>query len=943
MVSQIKYFSWILFFPDLFRKHRLVGNLKRKMLADNLTGLRNVIGLILIMTMLISVLLAVNAGYFSIEASETVDGVNMQSAFFLEGQPLENQSDWFTTGQAADLTLGPLRLEESGGPSFLNHPMGVATDGVRLFVADTCNNRVLIWNTIPTTNYAPADIVVGQPDFSSSVSRAGRNGLNWPVSVAVAGSKLFVADTGNNRILIWNTIPTTNFAPADIVVGRPDFESVVELPGVSLTRNLLCWPWGVWSDGKRLFVADTSPGRVMIWNDIPTQNGQPADVILTKRSEEEPLGTVRGIRSNGTLLIVNSYDGWVYIWKNIPTRDDTFPDFSVQYRNSETEPGFDGQRILIAHYHIILVWNSIQDLMDNKPHNIVLGNTSVYAPIPSRNRMSAPRSIATDGKRVIVAERFGNRVIIWNTFPTRDYTPPDVVLGQPDFDTNVFLSRTGVDQVTGISTDGANLLTAHGGEARIMIWRSLPEETGQPADVILGWRDFDPNTRIEGAGATDGWSVFTDGIRVFVASEPHGKLQIWNTIPTRNGQPPDVEIGRPGEAGKLGLNQPIRVASDGKRVVVTDWRNNRVLIWNSIPKNNDTPADIVIGQPDFNSTEPRGGLDGLNEPWSVFTDGKRLYVGQRGLPNRILIWNTFPTRNGQPADVEIVSFKIGSGDWVPVRGPWSIYSDGTHLFVVSNSGILIWNTIPTQDNQAPDVVLGQPPHSPGTWASTSRYGLRAPSDVSFDGIHLWVGEVTWSHRALRFSIRNPRAVILKPPSDVTRSSMKLTWSAATREDFTHYEVHMSTEPGFDLSDKTIIATITDRSNSSITINNLNPNTTYWFRVRSYYKDGKYGDSVQRWATTLEHEPTPTPTPTPFPTPAAPTPPTPIPTPIHSPTPTPPPTPTVTPTPQPTTKPTEEIVPTPPYETIPTWLTSAAIAAIIIAIAIAITIYRKRRK
>jgi len=758
----------------------------------------------------------------------------------------ESMDDWFVSGQSADLTLGPLGLEESGGPSFLNHPMGVATDGERLFVADTCNNRVLIWNRIPVSNYAPADIVLGQPDFNSSASRRGKNGLNWPISVATDGKRLFVADTGNNRILIWNTIPTNNFAPADVVVGREDFESVEEVPGVDQTRNLFCWPWGVWSDGTRLFVADTTFGRVMIWNNIPTQNGQPADVILTKRSEKEPLGTVRGIRSDGTRLIVNCHDGWVYIWKNIPTKDDTFPDFIVQYINAETEPGFDGQRILIAHYHIILVWNSIDDLMDNKPHNIVLGDMS--APLPSRNRMFLPRSIATDGKRLIVAERYGSRVLIWNSFPKENYTPPDVVLGQPDFNTNVFLSRIGVDQVAGISTDGTNLMTAHGLEARIMIWRSMPEKTGQPADVVLGWSDFDPNTRIGGPGQTDGWSVFTDGTRVFAASEPYCKLQIWNTIPTRNGQPPDVEIGRPGEAGRLGLNHPTRVVTDGKRVVVADWGNNRVLIWNTIPQDNETPADLVIGQPDFDSTEPRSGLDGLNEPWSVFTDGKRLYVGQRGLPNRILIWNTFPTKNGQPADIEISGWK--SEKWGGISGPWSIFSDGTHLFVTAISGhrVLIWNTIPTHDNQPPDVVLGQP-NLETLWGSTSRYGLRAPSDVTFDGVHLWVGEVTWSHRAVRFSIPNPRAVILKPPSDITTSSMKLTWSVATREDFIRYEVHMSTEPGFDLSDKTIIATITDRSNSSITINNLNSNTTYWFKVRTCYADGKYGDSVQRWATT----------------------------------------------------------------------------------------------
>ncbi|MEM3751741.1 MAG: hypothetical protein QXM65_02135, partial [Candidatus Bathyarchaeia archaeon] len=163
--------------------------MKRKMLADNLMCSRNVIIPILAIVMLIVSVLALNASYFSTEASKTMNEVNTQLGFFSESQLLENPSDWFTTGQAADLMLGPVGLEESGGPSFLNHPMGVAIDGARLFVADTCNNRVLIWNSIPTTNYAPADIVVGQPNFTSSVSRGGQNGLNWPVSVAVAGSK----------------------------------------------------------------------------------------------------------------------------------------------------------------------------------------------------------------------------------------------------------------------------------------------------------------------------------------------------------------------------------------------------------------------------------------------------------------------------------------------------------------------------------------------------------------------------------------------------------------------------------------------------------------------------------------------------------------------------------------------------------------------------------
>ncbi len=47
-------------------------------------------------------------------------------------------------------------------------PQGVWIQGSKLFVADTQNNRVLIWNTIPTQNNQPADVVLGQPDFTTS-------------------------------------------------------------------------------------------------------------------------------------------------------------------------------------------------------------------------------------------------------------------------------------------------------------------------------------------------------------------------------------------------------------------------------------------------------------------------------------------------------------------------------------------------------------------------------------------------------------------------------------------------------------------------------------------------------------------------------------------------------------------------------------------------------
>ena len=50
----------------------------------------------------------------------------------------------------------------------MQNPVSVTTDATHMYVADLGQSRVLIFNTIPTTNGASADVVVGQPDFVSA-------------------------------------------------------------------------------------------------------------------------------------------------------------------------------------------------------------------------------------------------------------------------------------------------------------------------------------------------------------------------------------------------------------------------------------------------------------------------------------------------------------------------------------------------------------------------------------------------------------------------------------------------------------------------------------------------------------------------------------------------------------------------------------------------------
>ena len=156
-------------------------------------------------------------------------------------------------------------------------PSAVATAGNQLFVTEFDNNRVLIWNKLPTKTDTPANVVVGQPDFTSNTPATTQSGLNLPESgLFVAGGKLLVSDRNNNRIMIWNSIPTTNGANADVVVGQPDFTS----NGTGVSQTGLDEPEGLWSDGTRLVVADFINNRVLIWNTIPTTNGAPADVVV---------------------------------------------------------------------------------------------------------------------------------------------------------------------------------------------------------------------------------------------------------------------------------------------------------------------------------------------------------------------------------------------------------------------------------------------------------------------------------------------------------------------------------------------------------------------------------------------------------------------------------------------------------------------------------------
>lgn len=700
---------------------------------------------------------------------------------------VDRPSGWFSSGQAADLVLYATGFNESGGPLSLNHPGKVATDGRRLIVSDTWNNRVLIWNDIPTSNNQLPDLVLGQPDFNSNVGRLGADGMNWPMGVSTDGRRLIVADANNDRVLVWNEFPSRNGQPADLVLGASDFDSwpsYADWEGEKNhtdTRNpnkRIYWPWDAWTDGKKVVVTSTTDSTVLIWNAFPAANNQDADIVLGKpdfssrfadlgASGNVPLVTMmtpRSIASDGKYLAVGMYGGnGAYVWREFPRESGKPADLALYPRREKDEPvdmvaglSMRDNRLFAASSHHVFVWNTLPYQNGQNP-DLKVGvqrTRDEYLAAPDRNiffsdTFAFPAGVASDGKRLIVADTNFNRVLIFNKIPEKPDAKADVVLGTPE----IFLSKRSFGSSPAPFTDGKRLIVGVDGFGA-WIYNHIPDENKSKADVVVG--------KLLGTTVVGG-NTISDGTRLIMVHREGSSVFIWNRIPERDNQLPDIVLGkkvvlddwgRPG-AGSAGFNSPSMAATDGRRLIVSDTGNNRVLIWNSMPAKNQTPADLVLGQPDFDSASPGSMLNQLDHPMQVSTDGKRLVVADQS-NRRVLVWKSMPGQNGKPADFEIkvINHSKGIADLQPtaqISLLLGVYVYNNSLFVADHNRILVWSRFPESGLDEPDIVLGQPDLI-SDYRSNSEDRLFMPAFLGFDGSFLWVGEFKFSNRLLRYSV-----------------------------------------------------------------------------------------------------------------------------------------------------------------------------------------------
>ncbi|MEO5922606.1 MAG: hypothetical protein ABIR70_02155 [Bryobacteraceae bacterium] len=331
----------------------------------------------------------------------------------------------------ASVVLGQTNFTDSAqglAADKLRLPSGIATDGQRLVVADTLNNRVLIWTSLPTSNGQPANIVLGQPKFDAVKAPivTDAKSLRAPQGVWIQNGRLFVADAQNHRVLIWNTFPTANEQVPDIVLGQNGFNDNVELDpikaNITLAADSLLTPTSVTSDGTRLFVTDLGLNRVLIWNTIPTRNHQSADVVIGQK------------------------------------------DFTTHLSNN-----------------VVALCKPVDNDRDGVDDKDADGNL-IY-PFRCGNTMNFPRYALSDGTRLFVADGGNDRILIYKTIPTTNGAPADIILGQPDEFQSVVSSATDLFHPllrqsaaditatpTSLAWDGTNLYVTDPSNRRILVF-----------------------------------------------------------------------------------------------------------------------------------------------------------------------------------------------------------------------------------------------------------------------------------------------------------------------------------------------------------------------------------------------------------------------------------------------------------------------------------------
>lgn len=292
------------------------------------------------------------------------------------------------------------------------------------------------------TSGQAADLVLGQPSFGTNLDRGVTAQSFTPDSVAFDAGRLWISDSTRNRVLGWDE-PASSNAPATYVLGQSSFTAST---ATAISASSLVDPRGVIAAGGRMAVLDYAHHRAMVWTSQPSSPGESAALVL------------------GQTSFAGSTGG--------------FGPAELRWPVTGTS---DGRALIIRAAAVVWIWSS-WPASNGAPADLQLHGGAG----PTASQFMAG-SLHVDGDRLVMSDSANNRVLIWNTIPTADGQPADLVLGQPDFVSNAAASSaSGMNQPSGVTVIDGALFVADTGNDRVLVFDPVPTTSGASATQVLG-------------------------------------------------------------------------------------------------------------------------------------------------------------------------------------------------------------------------------------------------------------------------------------------------------------------------------------------------------------------------------------------------------------------------------------------------------------------------
>ncbi|HTR62098.1 MAG TPA: NHL repeat-containing protein [Candidatus Binataceae bacterium] len=799
----------------------------------------------------------------------------------------------------------------SQGTANMAAPVGVAVDQTSgaVWVADTVQNRVLGFTSPQSGANQTANVVIGQASLSGSGTGLSQTALDFPEGVFVDDmERLWVADTGNNRVLEYDQ-PTSmsNSLPASNVFGQNGFTAGGQNQNSSVAANTLDGPMSVWVQAttEDVFISDTSNARILIFNSptlSPTAAPAASSVIgqadLTHRTMSGCTGLNGGFDSGSSNLNVSSASG-------------------LCYPSSAVLDSSGNLYVADANNNRVLRYTS--GFSTHASASAVLGQTAftrIRAPFVNNIGFWQPRGVAIDSAgHLYVADYLNSRVLGWpsaSSFNNGD--PASLVIGQADFITdfsntpNDLPTASGLALPQGIAVDPVgNLFVADTGNNRVLQFNTPFAGCNNQscvvgnANVVFGQADF-----------------VSGGVNHNTASSTPFQNSLW--IPTS-------------------------VAVDAnENLFVADSNNNRVVEYFDVTASSTQGrnADAVFGNTSFTTnpscpslgTPPGPGNARLCKPGAVAVDASgNLYVADTqesrvvefdaatmtttsNAANHILGVNAF---SGSSLFQYFVCLNSATPTQTNICNPTGLGLDPSgHLYVVDQgfSRVLEFKTPLANDGTGSavnaDVVLGQTDFFSGFANQNNQYPnsttLADPWGVTVDPsnpTHVFVADAL-NNRVLQF-VNNAATPTATPTATATATATaSATATSTATASATATRTATATATASPTATSTATATLVQTPTATATATahptltpTLTPSPTPTKTPTSTGKPTKTATPTKTKTPKPTKTPTPTKTKTPTPTK------TPKPTKTKTPTPTktPKPTKTKTPTPTKTAKPT----------------------------------------